>query len=314
MNNYIYLSITPEALIGSMLPPVEFGQYMATGTKKSNKSQVIFFELDYDQVKTMFNNEYLNSRCISKPDGSPKSSVYLSIYRVLEFIPLTEKMNLPDNRLWRSYNKGKASINGFLDDYAFIIDALISLYQATFDEKWIMQAYRHAEYVLDHFSDESTGMFFYTSDIDPPLVVRSSEYTDNVIPSSNSAMAINLYNLGRFFCKDEWIARAGTMAHNVQKDAITGGPYYANWDILMLMLSYSPHEVVITGDDREEKRKELDRHYLPGLIISGGSEDSSLPLLKDKPASGKTLIYVCRNKTCKMPETNINQVIGQLKG
>lgn len=89
MNNYIYLSIAPEAMIGSMLPPVEFGQYMATGTKKSNKSQVIFFELDYDQVKTMFNNDYLNSRCISKPDGSPKSSVYLSIYRVLEFLPLT---------------------------------------------------------------------------------------------------------------------------------------------------------------------------------------------------------------------------------
>lgn len=89
MNNYIYLSIAPEAMIGSMLPPVEFGQYMATGTKKSNKSQVIFFELDNDQVKTMFNNDYLNSRCISKPDGSPKSSVYLSIYRVLEFLPLT---------------------------------------------------------------------------------------------------------------------------------------------------------------------------------------------------------------------------------
>jgi hypothetical protein len=89
MNNYIYLSITPEALIGSMLPPAEFGQYMATGTKKSNKSQVIFFDLDYDQVKTMFNNDYLNSRCVSKPDGTPKSSVYLSIYRVLEFIPLT---------------------------------------------------------------------------------------------------------------------------------------------------------------------------------------------------------------------------------
>lgn len=89
MSPYIYLSIAPEALIGSMLPPVEFGQYMATGTKKSNKSQVIFFDLEYEQVKSMFNYEYLNSRCVRKADGLPKCSVYLSIYRVLEFIPLT---------------------------------------------------------------------------------------------------------------------------------------------------------------------------------------------------------------------------------
>lgn len=89
MSKYVYLSITPEALIGSMLSPAQFGQYMATGTKKCNRSQFIFFTLDYDQVRCMFNTEYYNDRCIEKPDGSPKSTVYLSIYRVLEFIPLT---------------------------------------------------------------------------------------------------------------------------------------------------------------------------------------------------------------------------------
>jgi len=94
MDKYIYLSIAPEALIGSMLPPDEFGRYMATGTKKCHKSQVIFFELDYDQVKSMFNNDYFNARCIRKGDGSPKSSVYLSIYRVLEFIPLSALKSL----------------------------------------------------------------------------------------------------------------------------------------------------------------------------------------------------------------------------
>jgi hypothetical protein len=94
MEKYIFLSIAPEALIGSMLPPNEFGHYMATGTKKCHKSQVIFFELDYDQVKSMFNYEYFNTKCVRKPDGSPKSSVYLSIYRVLEFIPLSALKSL----------------------------------------------------------------------------------------------------------------------------------------------------------------------------------------------------------------------------
>lgn len=94
MNRYIYLSITPEALIGSMLPPIEFGAYMATGTKKCNKGQVIFFEVDLEQIKFLINMDYLNSRCVSKPDGKPKSSVYLSVYRVLESIPLTALKDL----------------------------------------------------------------------------------------------------------------------------------------------------------------------------------------------------------------------------
>jgi hypothetical protein len=94
MEKYIYLSIAPEALIGSMLPPKEFGHYMATGTKKSNKSQMIFFELDYDQVKSMFKTDYFLSKCVRKADGSPKSSVYLAIYRVLEFIPLSALKSL----------------------------------------------------------------------------------------------------------------------------------------------------------------------------------------------------------------------------
>ena len=94
MSKYIYLSSIPEALIASMLPPMEFGDYMATGTKKRNVSQAVFFEVDLDIVKDQIDMEYLNNRCIRKPDGSPKNSVYLSTYRVLEMIPLKALKNL----------------------------------------------------------------------------------------------------------------------------------------------------------------------------------------------------------------------------
>jgi len=94
MSKYIYLSSIPEALIASMLPPLEFGDYMATGTKKRNVSQAVFFEVDLDIIKDQIDMEYLNTRCIRKPDGSPKSSVYLSTYRVLEMIPLKALKNL----------------------------------------------------------------------------------------------------------------------------------------------------------------------------------------------------------------------------
>jgi hypothetical protein len=88
MSTYVYLSITPEALIGSMLPPVEFGAYMATGTKKSNKGQAIYFEVDLEQIKDLIDMTYLERRCVRQPDGSPKHSVYLSVYKVLESIPI----------------------------------------------------------------------------------------------------------------------------------------------------------------------------------------------------------------------------------
>jgi hypothetical protein len=89
MSKYIYLTCNPEALVASMLPPEHFGQYMSTGTKKKNKGQTIFFEIDLPAIGNLIDMKSLEKRCVAKPDGSPKSSVYLSVYRVLEMLPLS---------------------------------------------------------------------------------------------------------------------------------------------------------------------------------------------------------------------------------
>lgn len=88
MSKYIYLTCNPEALVASMLPPEGFGHYLSTGTKKRNKGQAIFLEVDLSKIENLIDIESLNKRCVAKPDGSPKSSVYLSVYKVLEIIPL----------------------------------------------------------------------------------------------------------------------------------------------------------------------------------------------------------------------------------
>ena len=88
MDKYVYLTCTPEALVASMLPPEGFGLYLSTGTKKRNKAQTIFIEVDLEKIKDLIDMESLNRRCVAKEDGSPKSSVYLSVYRVLEMVPL----------------------------------------------------------------------------------------------------------------------------------------------------------------------------------------------------------------------------------
>ena len=94
MSKFIYLTATPEALIASMLPPKEFGEYLSTGTKKMNKGQAIFFEIDLGQIEKLIDMNSLNQRCVAKPNGQPKSSVYLSVYKVLEMIPLSALKSL----------------------------------------------------------------------------------------------------------------------------------------------------------------------------------------------------------------------------
>lgn len=89
MATFIYLTVNPEALIASMLPPQSFGKYLSTGTKSRNRSEAIFFEIDADKIGNIADKESIRRRCVEKPDGTPKSSVYLSVYKALEMIPLS---------------------------------------------------------------------------------------------------------------------------------------------------------------------------------------------------------------------------------
>ena len=225
---------------------------------------------------------------------------------------INTKIKSPDNRLYRNFKDGKSSINAFLDDYAFTIAAFISLYQSTFDEKWLEDAKLLADYTITHFYDNTSGMFYYTSDIDPKLIARKMEVSDNVIPASNSEMAKNLFVLGTYFYKDDYISMAKKMLNNVKQNALEGGAYYANWDILMSWFASPPYEVAILGNDFEAVRKEFNKNYLPNVFLSGGKNEGKLSLLEGKLLEGKTTIYVCQNKACKLPVTDVKQALEQI--
>lgn len=225
---------------------------------------------------------------------------------------INTKLKASDGRLNRNYKNGKASINGFLDDYAFTISAYISLYQATFDEKWLNEAHQLTSYTLEHFYDKNSGMFYYTSDIDAALIARKMEISDNVIPSSNSEMAKNLFVLGHYFYKDDYINKAKQMLNNAKQNAIKSGAYYANWSILMAWFASNQYEVAIIGKDFETKRKEFDTHYLPHIFLLGGKNEGNLTLLQNKLVEGQTTIYVCQDKVCKIPTREVKDTLKQI--
>ena len=225
---------------------------------------------------------------------------------------INAKMRSPDDRLSRTHMKGTTSINAFLDDYAFTIQAFISLYQATFDEKWLEDARRLMSYAVAHFYDKRSGIFYYTSDIDPPLIARKAEVIDNVIPSSNSEMAKNLFALGIYYGDDDYIRKSKHMSGRVKQDAMTGGVHYANWDYLMAWFAGRPFETAIVGESFEDRRKEFDRHYLPGIFLSGGAREGALPSLEGKLVEGQTTIYVCRDRVCNIPVTTVAEALKQI--
>ena len=104
-----------------------------------------------------------------------------------------------DGRLLHNYKNGKSTINGYLEDYATVIDSFIALYQNTFDQKWLNIANQLTQYTIEHFYETEKNLFYFTSNLDPKLISRSIEYSDNVIPASNSIMAKKLISIISLF-------------------------------------------------------------------------------------------------------------------
>ncbi|MDH3652125.1 MAG: thioredoxin domain-containing protein, partial [Saprospiraceae bacterium] len=237
---------------------------------------------------------------------------YLDAYRVLadtKYLEAALKNALfieneildKEGRLMRSYKDGTAKVNGFLDDYSFTIDAFIALYQATFEEKWLMHARKMTDYVITHFYDPSSGMFYYTSDQDQALLTRKTELGDDVIPSSNSAMAKNLFYLGTYFYQESYHELAKQMLRSIWPNMREQGPFYTNWAVLLQQMIHPFYEVAIVGDKADQFRSEMDKKFLPNLIYMGGETEGTLELLQLKSVEGKTMIYVCQDKVCRLP-------------
>jgi uncharacterized protein YyaL (SSP411 family) len=225
---------------------------------------------------------------------------------------LLQKAIAADGEMTRNYKNGRSTIHALLDDYAFTIAAFIELYQATFEEKWLAEADKLTGYALEHFFDDVSKMFFYTHNRYADLIARKMELSDNVIPSSNSEMAKNLFLLGHFFGKDEYIGKAKQMLINVEADVQRNIYFYANWGMLQALFTSPLYEVAILGDDFKNKRQQFDEHYLPNVILLGGKQAGSLALLHNKLIPGQTTIYVCRDKTCGLPATSVDQALGQI--
>ncbi|MBN2746691.1 MAG: thioredoxin domain-containing protein, partial [Bacteroidales bacterium] len=225
---------------------------------------------------------------------------------------LLEKMLHDDGKLYRNFAAGKAAINGFLDDYAFLSEALLSAYQATFQKSYLDKAIGLIDYCLQHFKSSSGSLFYYTSSASQALVVRKMEISDNVIPASNSLMANVLYQAGRLSSREDWVELAKEMVSLVAKQVETGGTYYANWASLIIQLQSAQREVVITGNGWEEALKTLLKLPLTGTVFAGGM-DENLPMIQGRVEASQLQIFICENHVCNMPVHSEEEAVKLLR-
>lgn len=214
------------------------------------------------------------------------------------------------NEFYHTWKNDIAKYPAFLDDYAYLIQALIHLHEITADTNWLTKAKSITEFVLDNFSEEATGFFFYTLVGQTDVIVRKKEVYDGAVPSGNAVMAYNLYHLSIFFYLPDWKQRSIDMVSSLG-NAITRYPTsFGIWGCLLQEMVSGTNEIVVVGDDYDDVKQEILTYYLPHkILMASNSAMPSFPLLVEKGGGEKSTIYLCRSYTCLNPVFSAKELI-----
>ena len=231
---------------------------------------------------------------------------------------LDQTMRAEDNRLLRTWKAGSpAKYNAYLEDYAYLADGLLALYQTTFDPRWYAWVQELVQQLLDHFRDQEQGGFFDTSDDHEALLYRPKDIQDNATPSG-SAMAVQVLLKYSLYSGDGVPWDIAQEALNSMTDFMaryaTG---FAHWLSAAAFTLGDPREVAVVGSLQDRGTKEmlaaLNQTYRPNLVLAVGEEAEHVPLLGNRPQiGGIPTAYVCRRFVCKTPVTDAGSLLEQL--
>ncbi|HPF51255.1 MAG TPA: thioredoxin domain-containing protein [Draconibacterium sp.] len=214
---------------------------------------------------------------------------------------ISEQLVQNSGQIFHNWKNGKATIEGFLEDYALVIKAWLALYEVTGDEKWLQYALQLNDYVFRHFYDSNSGLFYFTEKDGNQLVGNHFQNEDNVIPASNSVMANNLHQLYLIQGNPRYLEIAKRMTKAVAGQFPKYPMAYANWGNLMLKLTEPYYEVVVTGINANLLLSDLQNGFYPNVMWLHSQSQSEVPLLKDRFVMGDDLIYVCSDGSCQLP-------------
>ena len=230
---------------------------------------------------------------------------------------LYQNLRSDNGRLYRTWITGsQAKYNAYLEDYVYLSEGLLTLYQTTFDPLWFSWAEELVEHILEHFSDDIGGGFFDTSDDHEKLIHRPKDLQDNVTPSGNALGAHILLKLALFTGKSKYWELA-TSSISSMVDAMRKHPNaFAQWLSSASFMLSDPREVAIIGNVEDTHTQALlsvlDTTYRPNLVVAAGDEDNGeiVPLLADRPRIGaKSTTYVCKQFVCQQPVNEPHELL-----
>ena len=210
-------------------------------------------------------------------------------------------------RLLRTWKDGRAKLAGYLEDHAFMVEALLALYEATFDPRWFAEARRLADLTIAHFADDEAGGFFSTADDHEALVARRKDLEDHPLPSGSSSTALGLLRLAALTGEREYERRAVGALRLVHE--VVGRAPQAFGHLLQALAFYTApvREVALVGDDLRPLERAVRRTYRPRVVLAGGPGPETadgVPLLEGRtPVDGRAAAYVCEHFACQRPVT-----------
>jgi len=218
------------------------------------------------------------------------------------------------SRFQHAFKNGKARFPAFLDDYAYLIAALIHLQEITGNTDYLSKAKEITEWTIEHFGDEDSGHFFFTQLDQKDVIIRKKEIYDGAIPSGNAVMAFNLIYLSIIFDKKDWKQRAMANCQQLSNAIIRYPLSFGVWATLLQAITYDIPEIVITGKNPDTVCKEFLRNFIPYRVFQSATDrNNQFPLLKDKPLSDLPYIFLCRDYSCQNPVTEVHELIRLLE-
>jgi uncharacterized protein len=208
-----------------------------------------------------------------------------------------------EGRLLRTYKDGEAKLNAYLEDHAFLLEALLALYEASFDPRWYSEARALADTIVERFADDENGGFFETSVDHEQLLARRKDLEDHPIPSGNASAAFGLLRLAALTGEAEYEERAVGVLRLLHELAAKHPNAFGHL-LQALDFHLAPvQEVALVGDDTTALARVVRGRFRPHLVLAGGAADG-VPLLQDRtPVNGRPAAYVCEHFACKAPVT-----------
>jgi uncharacterized protein YyaL (SSP411 family) len=224
--------------------------------------------------------------------------------RAADFV--LETMRDGDGRLLRTYNAGQAKLNAYLEDHAFLLEALLALYEATFEPRWFHAARATADTMIERFADAEHGGFFQTSSDHEQLVARRKDLDDNPIPSGSSSAAYGLLRLAA-------LTGEASYSEHAESVLLLVGAFAPNhpqgFGHLLQALDFAlaaVREVALVGDDTRALERLVRSRFRPHVVLAGGNGSSTheIALLEGRtPVAGRSAAYVCERFSCRAPVT-----------